>query len=136
MKKTVSLLYIFIFFLGCNKDPYDKKLTRQWSKTEIDNNGNTQTISTLIFIGNGTLYFDQDYTSWEGQWNTDNGQLNVSFQQELINGSYNYKVKNRGGGGAINGVAQSAITELDLTPISIDDSLEINNVKGIFNSYN
>jgi hypothetical protein len=136
MMPRIQIVFICLVLLGCNKDPYDKKLTRQWAKTEIDNSGNTQTISTLIFIGDGTLYFDQDYTSWQGQWSTDDGQLNISFEQELINGSYNYKVKNKGGGGAINGVAQSAITELDLTPISIDDSLERNNIKGIFNAYN
>ena len=51
-------------------------------------------------------------------------------------GSYEYEITRNGGNGSLNGVGQSAITDLLLTPINIDDSLKNNNLKGIFSSLN
>jgi hypothetical protein len=134
LKKILPILIILI--TCCNKDPYDKKLTRQWSKTEIDNSGTNQTVSNLLFVGNGQVSFNQNYTSWLGEWSTNNGELTLSFENGSIYGNYEYSVKNKGGGNAVNGVSQSAITDLELTPISIGDSLEANNLKGLFSSLN
>ena len=78
MKKILPILIILI--TCCNKDPYDKKLTRQWSKTEIDNSGTNQTVSNLLFVGNGQVSFNQNYTSWLGEWSTNNGELTLSFE--------------------------------------------------------
>jgi hypothetical protein len=111
-------------------------LTRQWSKTEIDNSGTNQTVSNLLFVGNGQVSFNQNYTSWLGEWSTNNGELTLSFENGSIYGNYEYSVKNKGGGNAVNGVSQSAITDLELTPVSIGDSLEANNLKGLFSSLN
>ena len=104
-------------------------MNRGWTKTEIDNSGTNQTVSNLLFVGNGQVSFDQNYTSWLGEWSTNNGELNISFENGSINGTYSYNVQKKGGGNAVNGVSQSAITDLELTPISISDSLESNNLK-------
>lgn len=136
LKKIISILFICFILLGCNKDPYDKKLTRKWSKTEIDNNGNSQIVADLLFVGNGQVSFDRNYTSWLGEWNTDNGELTLSFENGSIFGVYEYHVKKKGGGNAVNGVSQSAITDLELNPVTISDSLEANNLKGLFSSLN
>ena len=93
-------------------------------------------VSNLLFVGNGQVSFDQNYTSWLGEWSTNNGELTLSFENGSIYGNYEYSVKKKGGGNAVNGVSQSAITDLELTPISISDSLEANNLKGLFSSLN
>ena len=89
-----------------------------------------------MFVGNGQISFNRNFTSWLGEWSTNNGELNISFENGSINGTYLYKVQKKGGGNAVNGVSQSAITDLELTPIAISDSLESNNLMGLFSSIN
>ena len=89
-----------------------------------------------MFVGNGQVSFERSYTSWLGEWSTNNGELNISFENETINGTYSYNVQKKGGGNAVNGVSQSAITDLELNPVTISDSLESNNLKGLFSSIN
>ena len=132
----IAVSFIFIVLAGCNKDPNDKRLNRQWEKTSIDNSGAIQTESAIMFVGNGQVSFERGYTSWIGEWSTNNGELNISFENGSINGTYSYNVQKKGGGNAVNGVSQSAITDLVLTPIVISDSLESNNLKGLFSSIN
>ena len=105
-------------------------------KTSIDNSGAIQTESTIMFVGNGQVSFERSYISWIGEWNTNNGELNISFENGSINGTYSYNVQKKGGGNAVNGVSQSAITDLELSPVSISDSLESNNLRGLFSSIN
>lgn len=90
----------------------------------------------MFFLFDGGLSFEKDFTYWTGSWSTDNGVLNISLENNTIMGSYEYEITRNGGNGSLNGVGQSAITDLLLTPINIDDSLKNNNLKGIFSSLN
>ena len=136
MKKILAIFILIILFTSCNKDPYDRNLTGEWFKNSIDPSGGLQVESTMFFLFDGGLSFEKNFTYWTGNWNTDNGVLNISLENNTIMGSYEYKITRNGGNGSINGVGQSAITDLELIPINIDDSLNDNNLKGIFSSLN
>ena len=136
MKKVLAGFILIILFTCCNKDPYDRNLTGEWFKNTTDPIGGIQVESTMFFLFDGGLSFEKNFTYWTGNWNTDNGVLNISLENNTIMGSYEYKITRNGGNGSINGVGQSAITDLELIPINIDDSLNDNNLKGIFSSLN
>ena len=136
MKKILAVFILIILFSCRNKDPYDRNLTGEWFKNTTDPIGGIQVESTMFFLFDGGLSFEKNFTYWTGNWNTDNGVLNISLENNTIMGSYEYKITRNGGNGSINGVGQSAITDLELIPINIDDSLNDNNLKGIFSSLN
>lgn len=136
MKKIFPIFILVILFTNCNKDPYDKNLTGEWFKNTTDSNGTIQRESTLFFLFDGGLSFEKNFTYWTGNWSTDNGVLNISLENNTIMGSYEYEITRNGGNGSLNGVGQSAITDLELKSINIDDSLKNNNLKGIFSSLN
>ena len=136
IKKILAIFILTILFTCCNKDPYDKNLPGEWFKNTTDSSGGIQIESKMFFLFDGGLSFEKDFTYWTGSWSTDNGVLNISLENNTIMGSYEYEITRNGGNGSLNGVGQSAITDLLLTPINIDDSLKNNNLKGIFSSLN
>ena len=102
----------------------------------INNNDTIEHQSTLIFVGNGQVSFENNNNYWMGNWTTNNGELYLKFENNTINGKYDYKILRNGGNGAVAAMGQAAIIDLELSPIEIDDSLTNNNLVGVFSSVN
>ncbi len=131
LKKIALITSIITLLLSCNKDPFDKRLQKQWVATHVDNSTGDEIESTIFFAHEGTVTYYRNLKSWSGEWRTDNGVLNVNFENSTINGSYDYKIKSNRANPVGNGLPFDVLT---LDPITIDDSLDINKFKGEFNS--
>jgi len=99
--------------------------------THIDNSTGNEIESTIFFVHDGTVTFDRNLKNWSGEWSTDNGILNIDFVNATIMGSYNYKIKSNRSNPVGNGLPFDVLT---LDPINIDDSLDLNQFKGEYNS--
>jgi hypothetical protein len=131
LKKLVPVLSIIVLILSCNKDPQDIKLQKQWMATHIDSGSGDEIESTIFFVHDGTVTFNRSLKNWSGKWNTNNGTLSISFENETITGTYDYKVKNNRASPVGTRLPFEVLT---LEPITIDDSLDLNQFKGEYNS--
>lgn len=131
LKKIILVFSIIVLISSCNKDPHDIKLQKQWVATHIDNITGNEIESTIFFVNDGTVTFDRNLKNWSGKWVTDNGKLDIDFENATIMGSYNYKIKSNRANPVGNGLPFDILT---LEPINIDDSLDINQFKGEYNS--
>ena len=131
LKKFLLAFSTIIILIGCNKDPHDVKLQKQWVANHVDNSTGDDIESTIFFVHDGTVTFARNLKNWSGEWSTDNGVLSISFENETISGSYDYKVKNNRSSPVGNGLPFEVLT---LEPINIDDSLDVNQFKGEYNS--
>ncbi len=131
LKKNIFIISIIVLTSSCNKDPQDVKLQKQWVATHFDNSTGNEIESTIFFVHDGTVTFDRNLKNWSGEWSTDNGILNIDFVNATIMGSYNYKIKSNRSNPVGNGLPFDVLT---LDPINIDDSLDLNQFKGEYNS--
>jgi len=119
--------------ISCRKkDPHDSRLQGEWSSTQTDSISGIQSEANLFFLFDGNLSYDKSFVSWSGEWSTDNGTLILSFENGSINGTYNYEINKKGG---VNSVSY-AFSELELSPIELDDSLSNNPIHGTYMKLN
>ncbi len=131
LKKIILVFSIIVLTLSCNKDPQDVKLQKQWVATHIDSSNGNEIESTIFSVHDGTVTFERNLKNWTGEWSTDNSTLNIDFENSTISGSYDYKIKSNRANTVGNSLPYDVLT---LDPINIDDSLDLNQFKGEYNS--
>ena len=137
LKKIILVFSIIVLTLSCNKDPQDVKLQKQWVATHVDSSNGNEIESTIFFGHDGTITFQRNLKNWTGNWYTNKGELNVSFENSSINGLFDYNTtSNRGHSNSSGFPVGNGLPydQLELEPIEIDDSLLVNQFKGTYNS--
>ena len=130
LNRKLLIVLAFCCLIACRRRPHDSRLQGEWITTHIEQGSGAEITASIFFVYDGDISYTIGNLSWFGKWNTDRGVLAVSFEDSIINGTYDYKVKNQNQ----NTTASKPFDELELTPIEIHDSLLVNQLSGTFNS--